>query len=203
MVGKWHLGFHEKGYDQPLKGGPVDRGFDSFFGIRASTDIPPYFYIRDDRPVKPPTGHIDANATEGWSSIQGAFWREGGIAPDLKLEEVLPRFADEAIKVIDGHPASGSDKPLMLYLACPAPHTPWLPSGEFEGKSGASMYSDFMMMVDAMIGKVLKALDRAGMRENTLVIFSSDNGPVWYEQDVRKYDHDSSGTLRGIKGDAW
>jgi arylsulfatase A-like enzyme len=203
MVGKWHLGFHENGYDQPLKGGPVDRGFDSFFGIRASTDIPPYFYIRGTRAVMPPSGHIAANATEGWSPIQGAFWREGGIAPDLELEEVLPRFTDEAVKVIDDHHASGSDKPLMLYLAYPAPHTPWLPSDEFRGKSGAGMYGDFMTMVDAMTGKVLAAIDTAGMRENTLVIFSSDNGPVWYDHDVQKYDHDSSGGLRGMKGDAW
>ncbi len=81
MVGKWHLGFAEDGYDKALRGGPVDRGFDSFFGIRASTDIPPYFYIRGDRAVTPPTGHIEAGA----SPIQGAFWRAGGIAPDLKL----------------------------------------------------------------------------------------------------------------------
>jgi arylsulfatase A-like enzyme len=153
--------------------------------------------------VIPPSGHIAANATEGWSPIQGAFWREGGIAPDLKLEEVLPRFTDEAVKVIDDHHASGSDSPLMLYLAYPAPHTPWLPSAEFRGKSGVGIYGDFMTMVDAMIGKVLAAIDRAGMRENTLIIFSSDNGPVWYDHDVQKYDHDSSGGLRGMKGDAW
>ncbi len=81
MVGKWHLGFKEDGYDKPLPGGPVDVGFDSFFGIRASTDIPPYFYIRDNRAVAPPSDRIEANDSEGWSPIQGAFWREGGIAP--------------------------------------------------------------------------------------------------------------------------
>lgn len=97
MVGKWHLGFDEKGYDKPLRGGPVDRGFDSFFGIRASTDIPPYFFIRDDRAVAPPTGHIEASHGEGWSPVQEAFWRAGGIASDLKLEDVLPRFTEEAI----------------------------------------------------------------------------------------------------------
>ena len=80
MVGKWHLGFHENGYDKPLPGGPANRGFDSFFGIRASTDIPPYFYIRDNHAVAPPTNRIEANKSEGWSPIQGAFWRAGGIA---------------------------------------------------------------------------------------------------------------------------
>jgi arylsulfatase A-like enzyme len=204
MVGKWHVGFEEKGYDKPLKGGPFDRGFDRFFGIRASTDIPPYFYIRDDQAVTPPTDSIEANSSEGWSPIQGAFWREGRIAPDLELKDVLPRFTEEAIDVIESH-ASGehSEQPMMLYLAYPAPHTPWLPSPEFEGKSSAGMYGDFLAMVDANIAKVLASLEENGMSDNTLVIFSSDNGPVWYENDVERFAHDASGGLRGMKGDAW
>lgn len=201
MVGKWHVGFNENGYDQPLPGGPVDRGFDSFFGIRASTDIPPYFYIRGSRAVAPPTNHIDANQSPDWSPIQGAFWRSGGIAPDLALKDVLPRFTDEACQVIKSH--SGRKDPLMLYLAYPAPHTPWLPSKEFSGKSGAGMYGDFVMMVDAMIGRVLKQIDQANMADNTLVIVTSDNGPVWYDSDVQRFGHDSSGGLRGMKADAW
>ncbi len=203
MVGKWHLGFVENGYDQPLPGGPTDRGFDTFFGIRASTDIPPYFYIRNRQAVAPPTGTIAANNSKGWSPIQGAFWRAGGIAPDLKLEEVTPRFTDEAVAVIERHAARGDDRPLMLYLAYPSPHTPWLPSEEFQGKSKAGMYGDFMMMVDAHIGRVLAALEKAGMADDTLVIFSSDNGPVWYDADVRRLGHDSCGVLRGMKADAW
>lgn len=200
MVGKWHCGFKEEGYDKPLMGGPVDRGFDTFFGIRASTDISPYFYIRGNRAVEAPTENIAAGSSEGWSPVQGAFWREGGIAPNLKLKDVLPRFTDEAIEVIKTRDAA---KPLFLYLALPAPHTPWLPSEEFAGRSGASMYGDFLMMTDAMIGRVLQALDDAGMRENTLVIFSSDNGPMWLEEDVARFGHDASGGLRGMKGDAW
>lgn len=204
MVGKWHLGFQEDGYEHPLPGGPVDRGFDTYFGIRASTDIPPYFYIRNDRAVNPPTDHIDASDSPGWSPIQGAFWREGGIAPDLELKDVLPRFTEEAISVIQSH-AQGerSGKPLFLYLAYPAPHTPWLPSAEFEGKSGAGMYGDFLMMVDAEISRVLATLEKEGMAENTLLVFSSDNGPVWYDEDVHRFGHDASGGFRGMKGDAW
>lgn len=203
MVGKWHVGFDEQGYDAPLPGGPVDRGFDSFFGIRASTDIPPYFYIRNDRAVAPPTDNIAANNSEGWSPIQGAFWRAGGIAPNLQLHNVLPRFTDEAVQVIKHHAAETSEKPLLLYLAYPAPHTPWLPAEEFVGQSGASMYGDFMMMVDAQIGQVLETLRATDMERDTLVIFTSDNGPTWYPEDVKRFDHDSAGGLRGMKADAW
>lgn len=210
MVGKWHLGFEEKGYDQPLSGGPVDVGFDSFFGIRASTDIPPYFYIRGDRAVAPPTRQIGDNNTPGWSPIQGEFWRAGLIAEGLELQDVLPRFTDEAIAVIKGHAAqpiatTGDAKrqPLFLYLAYPAPHTPWLPADEYAGKSQVGLYGDFAEMVDAMIGRVVKALEDTALSKNTLLIFTSDNGPVWYEHDVERYAHDSAGGLRGMKADAW
>lgn len=206
MVGKWHLGFKQKrddDYLNRLPGGPVDRGFDSYFGIRASTDIPPYFYIRGDKAVMPPTNKIAANNTEGWTHIQGKFWRAGGIAPDLKLEEVTPRFTEEANTVIRNHAASKSTKPLMLYLAYPGPHTPWLPTSEYVGKSNAGLYGDFMHELDAQVGKVLKTLEKTGMADNTLVIVTADNGPVWYDQDVAKFNHDCSGPLRGMKADAW
>ncbi len=203
MVGKWHLGFDQADYDQPQRGGPVDRGFDSYFGIRASTDIPPYFYISGDRVVAAPTNRIEASNSPDWSPIQGAFWRGGGIAPGLELKDVLPRFTDEAIQVIDRHIGSESQQPLFLYVAYPAPHTPWLPSTEFVGRSGAGMYGDFAMMVDHHIGRLLGKLDDAKLSENTLLIFTSDNGPVWYEADVQRFGHDSSGGLRGMKADAW
>jgi arylsulfatase A-like enzyme len=147
--------------------------------------------------VTPPTGHIEAGA----SPIQGAFWRAGGIAPDLKLSDVLPRFTDEAISVIEKR--RGAEKPLMLYLAYPAPHTPWLPSPAFTGKSGAGEYGDFLMMVDHEIGRVLAALEAASMIDNTLLVFASDNGPVWFPADVARFGHDSAGGLRGMKADAW
>jgi arylsulfatase A len=226
MVGKWHLGFDESqatdrasdsgqntntraayrqyDVDSPLPGGPFDRGFDSFFGIRASTDIPPYFYIRDDRVVNPPTDSVDDNFSGGiWTDIQGAFWRKGGIAPDLELIDVMPRFTEESIKIIEGHDFQNPDQPLLLYVSYPAPHTPWLPTEEFDGISGAGMYGDFMAMVDAKIGEILQALEQEGMAEETLVIFTSDNGPVWYEKDILRFGHDSSGGLRGMKGDAY
>ena len=205
MVGKWHLGFDNgrKLDYTALSGGPCDRGFDSYFGIPASLDIPPYYYIRDRAALAAPTQRVEASNTDGWTRIQGAFWRKGGVAPGFKHQEVLPRFRDEAVRVIDTHARERKDKPLFLYLALPAPHTPWLPAERYRGRSAAGMYGDFVMQVDDLVGDVAKALDRNGLGENTLLLFSSDNGPVWYPQDERKFGHHSTGVMRGMKGDAW
>ncbi|MBL9188892.1 MAG: arylsulfatase [Opitutaceae bacterium] len=206
MVGKWHLGFDEPGYDGPLRGGPVDRGFGSFFGFRASTDIPPYFYISGDRAVAPPTATIAESRSHpslGGSPVQGEYWRGGGIAPGLMLQDVLPRFTTEAVRIVREHGQSAAAQPFFLYLALTGPHTPWLPSPEFKGRSAAGRYGDFAMMVDAAIGLVLQALDDTGQAGNTLVVVTSDNGPVWYPADTQRTGHDSTGGFRGMKGSNW
>lgn len=206
MVGKWHLGFMEKGYDDILAGGPVDHGFSGFYGMRASTDIPPYFWIRQNRAVQVPNRAITENHSPGWARNQGAFWREGKIAPDMDLAAVLPELTREACKIILAKrdaDAPSSGKPLFLYLAYTAPHTPWLPSAEFVGKSAVGMYGDFMMMLDHQVGAVIKSLDDAGLDKDTMVVFTSDNGPLWNPADVERFGHDSAGGLRGMKGDAW
>ena len=212
MVGKWHQGFEtlsssskeQFDYSKPLTGGPVDRGFQSFFGMHASLDIPPYFYMRDRSPILPPSETVDASTSVGgeedWTKIQGAFWREGAVAPNFKHDEVTPRFASEAVEVLKSYGASNKAKPLFLYLALPSPHTPWLPLEEFRGKSGAGMYGDFVMQVDAVVGQITSALQASGLAENTLVIFSSDNGPVWYDKDVERFSHDAVGGLREVGG---
>jgi arylsulfatase A len=217
MVGKWHLGFDQKGletgkeidgfafdFDQPLTGGPVDRGFESLFGTHASLDIPPYFYIENRTPTMAPTETIgdrtSVGGPEDWTRIQGEFWRGGAVAPDFKHIEVTPRFANEASKVIESRDTS---RPLFLYLALPSPHTPWLPTEEFVGKSGAGMYGDFVMQVDAVVGQVMASLEKAGISNNTLVFFTSDNGPVWYDKDAERFGHQSTGPLLGAKGSAW
>ncbi len=205
-VGKWHLGFEgEKNppADGPLRGGPVDCGFDEYFGIPASLDIPPYYYIRNDRCVARPTEKIEPSHSAGWRGIQGAFWRGGGVAPGFKHAEVLPTFLDKSIGILTEHARQRAEKPLLLYLALAAPHTPWLPAKAFGGKSRASMYGDFVHQVDHAVGRLLTALETLGLSENTLVIFSSDNGPVWYPDDVERLGHSAVGPLRGMKGDAW
>ncbi len=204
MVGKWHLGFDggpDYDYSKPLTGGPVHRGFDRFFGMHASLDIPPYFYMQGDRPVLAPTDQVGDSNTEGWTRIQGAFWRAGPIAPDFKHNQVLHRFASEATKEIGR--LSKNEKPFFLYVPLPAPHTPWLPGEKFRGSGDAGMYSEFVAHVDDVVGRILNELDSTETAKNSLVLFTSDNGPVWYDADEKKYSHNSAGPLRGMKGDAW
>ena len=213
MVGKWHLGFEtEEG--TPLsdaraerhRGGPVDRGFGSYFGIPVSLDIPPYYYLRGDRAVVAPSGTVGANASPGWSPIQGAFWRAGGIAPGFEHAAVLPDFRDEAVRFVTDAAEGGDGEPgpFLLYLALASPHTPWVPTGDPDGyDGGAGLYGQFMHETDAAVGAVLDALDAAGAAENTLVAFTSDNGPVWYDGDEARFGHAAAGPYRGMKGDAW
>ena len=208
MVGKWHLGF-EGGNDydcsRPLRGGPVDHGFDEYFGIPASLDQPPYFYIRDDRCVESPTDTTMGNQsdTDIWTDIQGAFWRAGNKAPNFEHDEVLPRFTEETLSYLRTHQEEHSETPFFMYTALAAPHTPWLPPDSLRGTSDAGLYGDFVRQVDGTVGRILAALDRLDMRENTLVIFSSDNGPVWYSEDKDRFDHRSTAKYRGMKADAW
>ncbi len=205
MLGKWHLGFEggdQFDCSQPLRGGPFDHGFDYFFGQHASLDIPPYFFIENDHCVAAPTDHIEAGSSPGWSPIQGAFWRAGGIAPGLKLGNVLPTYTRKAVDYLDARGRSPG-KPFFLYLALTAPHTPWLPTEAFRAQSMGNLYAAWVAQLDDSVGQVLAALDRDGLTNNTLVFFSSDNGPVWYPADVKKYAHAAAANLRGMKGDVW
>jgi len=202
MVGKWHLGFeggpNTAGEDK--HGGPLDHGFDQYFGIHASLDIPPYYYIRGRTPVAAPTERIAASYSDGWTKIQGAFWREGAIAPGFVHAEVLPKFVDEAVSFLDGRGAD--DRPFFLYVALAAPHTPWLPE-KSRAASEALMYGDFTEQVDGELGRILDAVDRSGEADNTMIVFTSDNGPVWYPKDVERTGHSSTGGFRGMKSDSY
>lgn len=201
-IGKWHLGLgsgEKTDYSQPFRPAPTDYGFDSFFGIPASLDMDPYLYIENDRPVEMPTKTIQAS--EHRRKGGGGFWREGKIAPSFRHEEVLDRITGRAVEFIRGR--AGHDRPFFLYFALTAPHTPWLPSEEFRGRSGAGYYGDFAAQVDACVGQVLDALDRAGLTENTLVFFTSDNGAHWLPEDIEHFGHRANFRLRGQKADIW
>jgi len=199
-IGKWHLGLGDRphtDYDQPLRPGPLDHGFDDYFGIPASLDMDPYLYFHNDRPVEKPTAQIVAS-----NSPRGVFWRGGARAPGFELEQVLPTLTSRAVDTIRER-ARTPDQPFLLYLALTAPHTPWLPRPEFRGKSKAGDYGDFVAQVDDTFGRVLKALDESGLADNTLVVVTSDNGADWKVADKAAFPHRANDDWRGEKADIW
>ncbi len=200
MVGKWHLGFDYSDYNN-LTGGPVDRGFDYYYGISRSLDQKDYYYIEDRHAVEPPTEDIEAGVGYGKNGWQGAFWRAGKAAKNFKHEDVLNTFTQKSIDFIEE--AADDSNPFFLYLALASPHTPWLASEQFKGTSEIGDWGDWVAENDHAIGKVIDAIYNSGLRENTLIIFTSDNGPVWWPVDIETYGHSATSIYRGMKFDAW
>ncbi len=197
-IGKWHLGLQNNDrtdYAKPLRPGPIEAGYDSYFGIPASLDMPPYLYFENDRATAQPTAHVD-----GIREHRGVFWREGAVAPGFKHIDVLPTITKRAVDYIAGRQAG---QPFFLYLALTAPHTPWLPTPAFRGKAAAGEYGDFVAMVDDAVGQVLSAIDRGKLADDTLLIMTSDNGAHWLPQEIRQWGHRANDGLRGQKADIW
>ena len=116
---------------------------------------------------------------------------------------MVPTLTDRAVAVLDDR-AKQPDRPFFLYFPLPSPHTPWLPTPEFMGTSKAGLYGDYVRETDAMIGRVLDALERNGQAENTVIIFTSDNGAHWTPEDLREYpDHHANADWKGMKADIW
>jgi arylsulfatase A-like enzyme len=202
-VGKWHLGLgSEKNtdYAKPLRPGPNSAGFDYFFGIPASLDMPPYVFVENETPAIAPTETIAASEMRRKGG--NGFWRGGAIAPGFRHVDVLPTITEKAVGFVRNH-AADPKTPFFLYFALTAPHTPWMPTDDFRGKSGAGFYGDFVAQVDATLRRVLDALDEAKASANTLVFFTSDNGAHWLPEDIEKWGHRANGALRGQKADIY
>ncbi len=202
-IGKWHLGWNWKGiedgpeqvdFSQPVSEGPTTRGFDYFYGIAASLDMPPYVYLENDRATAQPD-RVTGN------SEKFSWWREGPTAPDFDHAQVLPNLIHKATDYIREQAATG--QPFFLYLPLPAPHTPILPTEEYQGKSGLNPYGDFVLMVDDMVGKVMETLKETGIRDHTLLVFSTDNGcsPEADFPALAEKGHHPSYIYRGHKAD--
>jgi arylsulfatase A-like enzyme len=192
-IGKWHLGMtlpDAKHLSGPIQDGPTTRGFDSFFGISASLDMPPFAFIDNNRYTEAPT------ATKQWV-------RKGAAAPGFEAVDVLPTLTRKAVEFIGRH--AGEKKPFFLYLALASPHTPIIPTKEWQGKSGLGQYGDFVMQTDWALGQVMDALDQAGIADTTLLIFTSDNGcsPAAGVANLEQQGHFPSAHLRGYKSDIW
>lgn len=199
-IGKWHLGLgtaEKTDYMKPFDMSPISHGFDSYFGIPASLDMEPYVYIQNDRAIEPPTSH-----TPGSSSPRGVFWRPGPMAPSFKHEEVHQTLTEKALEFISSR-AENRSNPFFLYLPLASPHTPWLPTGSFRGRSKAGVYGDFVTQVDDTLGQIMRVLDEKGLASNTLLIMTSDNGADWKLEDKARFAHLANSTWRGEKADAW
>jgi len=215
FIGKWHMGWDweitqldaenfdidnlrarpEVDFTKPIKNGPNTHGFDYSYGFCGSLDMPPYVWVENDMPAAVPT-----KLTKG-KSRQGS-WREGLTADNFSHEQALPQIANRTVKYINEN--VNDDKPFFVYMPLPAPHTPILPTKEFQGKSGLNNpYGDFVLMVDWVVGKVTKALEKNGILENTLIIFTSDNGcsPTANIKQLKSKGHYPNYEFRGTKAD--
>jgi arylsulfatase A len=184
-------------FSRPIMDGPTTRGFHQYFG----TDVPnwpPFCFIEDDRTLGIPSELLRKDLQgNNQASVQG---------PALKswtLEPILPALGDRASKFITD--TAKASKPFLLYLPLTSPHTPLAVNEAWRDKSGLNLYADFVMETDAIVGRVLDALDKSGIVENTLVFFSADNGCAPYIgiPDLESKGHYPSGPLRGAKADAW
>src|SRR5262249_30905267 len=135
-------------YGGALAPGPRAVGFDFFFGIPASLDMPPYVFVENEAVTEAPTLQIGSSRMRRYGG--DGFWRAGAIAPHFRHGDVLPTLTTSAVDFLRKQP---KDKPFFLYFALTAPHTPWMPTAEFRGKSGAGYYGDFVAQVDATAGR--------------------------------------------------
>jgi arylsulfatase A-like enzyme len=182
----------------PMTVSPNTNGFDYSYVLPASLDMQPYCYVENGKLVDPLTSFTPGKKPD--TGYAGAFWRPGLMSPSFDFFDVLPGFTRKANEFLR---RQSKEKPFFLYLPMPAPHTPWMPITGFIGSSGAGEYGDFVQQVDASVGAIMKTLDSMDLAKNTMVVFTSDNGPYWREDYVNKFQHKSAGPWRGMKGDAF
>jgi arylsulfatase A-like enzyme len=223
MVGKWHLGWNwpitadqrpllqGKGeatdehraawrsiFSQPIPGGPTARGFETYFG----TDVPnwpPYCFFENDRIVDVPSEFLPASLLKNHQASVA-----GPAVKDWKLEATLPALGDRACRIIAE--SVKKPEPFLIYLPLTTPHTPLAVNAPWKGKSGLDNdCADLIMETDAVVGRVLEALEKSGRADNTLVLFTSDNGfaPYVGAKDLEARGHYPSGPLRGYKADVF
>jgi arylsulfatase A len=178
-------------FDAPIASGPTSRGFDHYFGVDVP-NFPPYSFIENDRITAMPT-QTKPDSMFGWP---------GAMAPGWELERILPELTKRAVNWVEEQ-ASKSD-PYFLYFPMTGPHTPIAPHSDFHDKSRAGRYGDFVHQCDWSVGQVLDAIRRSPSAKDTIVLFTSDNGPenLTYPL-LDQHQHMSQGALRGAKRMLW
>ncbi|NJB87208.1 arylsulfatase A-like enzyme [Lewinella marina] len=223
-IGKWHLGWdwnftqppsgeamqwgklrevyrpEDIDWERPVGGGPLARGFDYYFGD-GTINFPPYTWIENDRVLETPTAMMDPDSV-GYDTKEGRWeFRPGPKLEDWNPYTVLPTLTEKAV---DWIASRDENEPFFLYFALPSPHAPIIPNDAFDGSSEAGAYGDFVVQTDWVAGQLIDALAERGLDENTIVVFSSDNGPEAYAWErARTYGHYSMGEFRGLKRDVW
>ena len=208
MIGKWHLGWdwHKVGkeidFTKPILNGPNINGFDRYYAHCGSLDMPPYVWVDTGNVTEQP------DRVEGVTKKQDRYgwYRKGPIGEDFKIDEVLPHLFDKSKDHVKSKAADArAGKPFFLYLALPAPHTPIVPVPPFKDASKMNPYADFVMQVDHHMGQLLATVKETGLDDNTLVIFTSDNGcsPEANFPLLEEHGHDPSGKYRGHKADIY
>ena len=211
MIGKWHLGWdwaksrngkeNKIDFTKPVKNGPDINGFDGYYGHCGSLDMPPYVWVD--------TGKVTAvpERSEGVTKKEDRYgwYRKGPIGPDFKIDEVLPHLFEKSIDYVEQRAAAKDGKPFFLYLPLPAPHTPIVPVAPFKDASGMNPYADFVMQVDHHMGELFEAVKKAGIDDNTIIFFTSDNGcsPEGNFKALKEFGHDPSAGFRGHKADIY
>jgi arylsulfatase A len=206
-IGKWHLGWHwakqgggftsklkEIDFSKPTGGGPTTAGFDRYFGDDVP-NWPPFVWIRDDKTLGIPDTQL---------SFPKHYFSNNGIGVQgWTLEEVLPKITDSCVEYINGQ--APKQAPFFLFFPMTSPHTPICPSKQFQGTSGISAYADLLIQTDWCVGQVLQALDTTGTTDNTLVIFTADNGtsPKCDFDQLRAHNTDLQHHWRGMKADGY
>ena len=204
-----------------ITGGPNALGFNYAFILPGSLDMPPYVYVKNSAVVDPtiqltselyPPGSDeiiyawDTTYTSSPGDVyrgRGVWWRNGEMSKSFSVENCLDQIVDEGLSFITNHTRNNADKPFMLYLPLTGPHTPWVPNARFKGTSELGMYGDFVSQVDHVVYQVTQTLKELNIEDNTLLIFASDNGAHWSEEDIQQYGHQSNWNRRGQKGDIW
>jgi arylsulfatase A len=196
-IGKWHLGFGEEtpDWNGELKPGPLEAGFDYYFGVPNANSEAPFAFVENHRIVGLKPGdpiRIPGESRGDYRSM------EGGAAARWIDEEIAHVQTGKAVSFIEAH----RDQPFLLYFAPCNVHVPLTPHERFKGTSDCGVYGDFIHELDWSVGQVLDTLERHGLRENTLVVFSSDNGGVLHREAMAA-GHRANGPLHGQKTDVW
>lgn len=210
VIGKWHLGFTKEypvDWNKELKPGPLELGFDYYFGVPVLNSHPPFVYVENHEVVgltSEDPMEYERHAETRWFPEKFGLEAIGGgraahfLYDDRKVGTTLKGKAIDWIK-------ENKDEPFFLYFATTNIHHPFTPAPRFIGTSEAGRYGDFIHELDWMIGEVLTTLDEEGLTDNTLVILTSDNGGMLNQggQAAWKDGHKLNGDLLGFKFGAW